>query len=299
MPVKGGLSTTTDQTISRNTRPENPAGDDVAPVPTIPDPEPFQRQKHRHMPISANIESFNHLDCIVISDNSETPDLLVVLCHGFGAPGDDLADFGPWLMQNSPQLRSRCRFVFPAAPLDLAHYGMPGARAWWPINMAMLAKLNETQDFSQLTAMTPPGMRDAAEQLHTAISQMQQRWNVPNNRCIIGGFSQGAMVTTCVTLRFQFQPALLAILSGTLLEKNDWTHLAKSHPGCHVLQSHGTQDTILPITPALELRELLQSSGFTVDFVQFNGPHTIPNNVLQRLQQQLETLIAESTHDGN
>ncbi|MFN9050410.1 MAG: alpha/beta hydrolase [Planctomyces sp.] len=248
------------------------------------------------MPISASVESFNQLDCIVISDASETPDLLVVLCHGFGAPGDDLADFGPWLMQNSPLLAARCRFVFPAAPLDLARYGMPGARAWWPINMAMLAKLNETQDFSQLTEMTPPGMHTAAEQLHTAINQMQQRWQVPHNRCIIGGFSQGAMVTTCITLRHQFQPALLAILSGTMLEKSDWTRLAKSHPGCPVLQSHGTQDTILPISPALELRDLLHSNRFTVDFIQFTGPHTIPTHVLQRLQKHLEDL---SRQDAN
>lgn len=247
------------------------------------------------MTISASIESFNQLDCIVISDTSETPDLLVVLCHGFGAPGDDLADFGPWLIHNSPLLGKHCRFVFPAAPLDLARYGMPGARAWWPINMAMLAKLNETRDFSQLTEMTPPGMQNATEQLHTAINQMLQRWQVTQNRCIIGGFSQGAMVTTSVTLRHQFQPALLAILSGTLLEKHDWTRLAESHPGCQVLQSHGTQDTILPIAPALELRDLLHSSGFTVDFVQFHGPHTIPTNVLQRLQTHLENLIGHSS----
>lgn len=247
------------------------------------------------MTVTATVESFSQLDCLVISDSTASPDLLVVLCHGFGAPGDDLADFGPWLMQNSPQLAARCRFVFPAAPLDLARYGMPGARAWWPINMAMLAKLNETQDFSQLTEMTPPGMHSAADQLHTAITQMQQHWNVPHNRCIIGGFSQGAMVTTCITLHYQFQPALLAVLSGTMLEKSDWTRMAKSHPGCQVLQSHGTQDTILPISPALELRDLLDSSGFTVDFVQFSGPHTIPASVLQRLQKHLEVLIRQDT----
>mgnify|MGYP003336907798 CR=1 FL=1 len=127
------------------------------------------------MPITATHQVFHGLDCLVIHESNATPDLLVVLCHGFGAPGDDLADLGPWLMQNSPALAERCRFVFPAAPLDLAQYNMPGARAWWPINMAMLARINETQDFSQLTAMTPPGMHDAAQQLHTAINQMQQQ----------------------------------------------------------------------------------------------------------------------------
>jgi len=242
------------------------------------------------MTVAASLKSFNNLECLIISETTATPDLLVVLCHGFGAPGDDLADFAPWLMQNSAPLAARCRFVFPAAPLDLARYGMPGARAWWPINMAMLAKLNETQDFSQLTEMTPPGMHTAADQLHTAISHMQQLWNVPDNRCVIGGFSQGAMISTCITLRHQFQPALLAILSGTLLEKSEWTRLRLSHPGCQVLQSHGTQDTILPIAPALELQSLLQTGKFAVDFIQFNGPHSIPENVLQRLRQHLEAL---------
>ncbi|MFM7869498.1 MAG: hypothetical protein ACKPHU_35205, partial [Planctomycetaceae bacterium] len=61
------------------------------------------------MTVAASLESFNNLACLVISETTANPDLLVVLCHGFGAPGDDLADFGPWLMQNSPLLAARCR----------------------------------------------------------------------------------------------------------------------------------------------------------------------------------------------
>src|SRR4051812_9883368 len=55
---------------------------------------------------------------------------VVVLLHGYGAPGTDLVSLGRELA-----VPSDVRFVFPEGPLDL---GFGGARAWWPIDMARL-----------------------------------------------------------------------------------------------------------------------------------------------------------------
>src|SRR5262249_43254386 len=50
----------------------------------------------------------------------------IVLCHGFGAPGDDLASL--W---RAVDVGRGVRWFFPEAPLDLsAMFGAP-ARAWW------------------------------------------------------------------------------------------------------------------------------------------------------------------------
>ena len=54
---------------------------------------------------------------------------LVVLMHGFGAPGTDLV--GLWRVLNVP---SDVRFAFPEAPHGIP--GMPGARAWWMLDLA-------------------------------------------------------------------------------------------------------------------------------------------------------------------
>ena len=58
---------------------------------------------------------------------------LVLLLHGFGAPGDDLVSLADVL--NVP---TGTRFVFPEGPLSLS-FGPTDARAWWLIDMARIA----------------------------------------------------------------------------------------------------------------------------------------------------------------
>ncbi|MFO0978419.1 MAG: hypothetical protein U0996_18580 [Planctomycetaceae bacterium] len=247
------------------------------------------------MKLNAVRRTIESLQCLVIDALrvGQAPRFLVVLNHGFGASGDDLADLAPMLLQESDVIADACRFVFPEAPVDLTSAGMPGGRAWWPINMAKLAEMNQTRNYSELTALKPPGMESAANMLRDAIRTMLQEWNLEPQKLVLGGFSQGAMVSTHVTLENRLQPALLALFSGTLLNSEEWRSLAVAHPGCQVFQSHGYQDPILPFHPAEELRDLLQESGFDVEFQPFHGPHTIPMSALQRLQERLEQLCGK------
>jgi phospholipase/carboxylesterase len=242
------------------------------------------------MSLKSSRQQLGPLRCRVIDalPIGQTPQKLVILNHGFGAPGDDLADFAPMLMESSDKIAQTCRFVFPEAPIDLGPMGMPGGRAWWPINMAKLAEINETRDFDQLTQLEPPGMKEASQMLGETIKAALAAADLDQSRLVLGGFSQGAMVSTCVTLTEGLNPRLLVVFSGTLLNRGEWLRLATEHPGCVVLQSHGRQDSILPLAPAIQLKDLLSAAGFMVEFIEFNGPHTIPMNVLQRFQQSLD-----------
>src|SRR3954447_13802462 len=65
------------------------------------------------------------------------PEGAVVLCHGFGAPGDDLVPLYGELLHLQPEL-ARQRFIFPEAPLSLG----PGSRAWWLIDFEGLERVN-------------------------------------------------------------------------------------------------------------------------------------------------------------
>lgn len=229
------------------------------------------------------------LRCRVIDDlpTGASPKALVILNHGFGAPGDDLADFGPMLIESSDAIAASCRFVFPEAPVDLAPLGMPGGRAWWPINMAGLAQMHATQDFSALTQIEPPGMTQAAQQLASSIDAMLATYD-RKPQLILGGFSQGAMVSTQVTLDRSVAPALLLLYSGTLLWRDRWTQLAAAHGGTRVFQSHGHDDQILPMSAARQLNELLTANRFATEFLAFRGGHTIPPDALARTVQLIE-----------
>lgn len=230
-------------------------------------------------------QSFSGLNCHVVDalPPGSSPTRLVVLCHGFGAPGDDLVSLAFHLLDCDDRISGTARFVFPEAPIDLTNAGIPGGRAWWPINMAKLAEINQTREYEQLTTLEPPGMSAASEQLAGAVREMQSACGLDDSSTILGGFSQGAMVTTNLVLMHGFVPQLLNIFSGTLLWRDTWTAAAAEHPGCRVIQSHGRQDMVLPFPPAESLRDMLQSNGFQVTFCPFDGPHTIHPSSLSEL----------------
>lgn len=240
---------------------------------------------------------FNKLDCLILEDQSLRQETAanLVLCHGYGAPGDDLANVGVWLLQEIPALAKDWRLIFPAAPIDLSEEGMPGGRAWWPINMAQLALMNQMRDFSQLSAISPPGMQQATEQLHEALQQMRSLWKCEFSDFVVGGFSQGAMVTTNLTLSFQLSFAHLCLFSGTLLNADEWRQHASSLPNMSILMSHGNVDTVLPIESAEELRDLLSATGHSVDYLEFAGAHTIPVEAMQKLGTLLQNARATNS----
>ena len=157
--------------------------------------------------------------------------------------------------------------------------------------MAKLAEINQTRDYDQLMLLEPPGMKEAEEMLNETLKAAMAISGVGESRVVLGGFSQGAMVSTNLVLTRNFRPVLLTLFSGTLLNRNHWQRLAESHQGCEVLQSHGRQDSVLPFAPAIELKDMLVAAGFHVEFIEFNGPHTIPMNVLQRFLLRIEQCI--------
>src|SRR4026208_7479 len=58
---------------------------------------------------------------------------IVILLHGFGAPGDDLVSLAGVMT-----VPAGTRFVFPEGPLSLS-FGPRDARAWWLIDRARVA----------------------------------------------------------------------------------------------------------------------------------------------------------------
>jgi phospholipase/carboxylesterase len=54
-----------------------------------------------------------------------------------------------------------------------------------------------------------------------------------------------------------------------------------------VLQSHGRYDTVLAYGQAERLRDLMTEAGLPVQFIPFNGPHTIAPEVLKGLAEFL------------
>ena len=202
---------------------------------------------------------------------------LVVLLHGFGAPGNDLVPLADVL--DAP---TGTRFVFPEGPLTLS-FGPRDARAWWLIDMGRIAQDQAAGRIRDLSNEIPKGLAPARDTMLAFLKEVERTFGAAPRKTVLGGFSQGAMLSCDVMLRTTQPYAGLVQLSGTLLAAQEWVPLLQTRKGLPVFQSHGMQDELLPYVGAERLRDTLSQSGLTVEWHRFRGGHEIPAPVLQRL----------------
>jgi len=243
------------------------------------------------MPLTT--KTFGPLSCQIYDElpPGQAPEIIAIICHGFGAPGDDLVPFGPEILSRHPALSGQVRFVFPAAPISLIEMGIPGGRAWWMLDVAELNAAIESGKIRDQRNKTPDGLLEAAQKLREFIDALQKESGLPLSKFVLAGFSQGSMISIEIALNLPQPPAALVIWSGTLLCEQRWTSLAEKSEKFPVLLSHGRQDPLLPFEGAIWLKEMFEQNGFEVDFSEFMGPHTIPDIALVKFG----ALLAELT----
>lgn len=232
------------------------------------------------------------LDVQVLQHGQTAPTAAFILCHGFGAPGDDLVPLVQELLAIVPAL-SAVRFYVPAAPILLGNTGWGEARAWWPIDLPTVARL-QAGDPTALRAFSkaePSGMSAARQALLKLVDEVCTQTQLPRSRVLLGGFSQGAMLATDVALRLEEAPLGLVVLSGTLTSEDAWAPKAKARAGLQVFQTHGRSDPILAFQAATWLRDLLTDAGLKVEFVPFDGGHTIHPDAMVKLAAFIERRV--------
>ncbi len=202
---------------------------------------------------------------------------VVMLLHGFGAPGDDLIP-----LADAIQVPTETRWLFPEAPLSL-NMGVGDSRAWWIIDFARIQEDRAAGRIRDLSVEIPQGLALARECFLTFLKELPRQLPIDYKRMVIGGFSQGAMLTCDAVLHTDYPFAGLVQLSGNLLAQAVWGPLMSKRKGLSAFQSHGTLDDILPHIGAERLRDALTQSGLVVEWQSFRGGHEIPEPVLRRL----------------
>lgn len=235
------------------------------------------------------VATLGDLDCVLAAAPSGRTRRLVVLLHGFGAPGDDLVGLAAELASPDTTL------VFPAAPLTFAElYGAPpfiDARAWWRLDLEAIERARRTGGLRDLTRERPEGLDAARGRVVGLLDALRARH--PDARLVLGGFSQGAMLATDTALREEVALDGLVVLSGSLLCEPEWRPLFSKLARVKVFQSHGADDDILPYALAARLHEGLREAGVDARFVPFEGGHGIAPEVLTSLAEFLDALGRE------
>jgi phospholipase/carboxylesterase len=200
-----------------------------------------------------------------------------MLLHGFGAPGDDLVPLADVI-----EAPLGTRWLFPEAPLSL-NMGFGDSRAWWIIDFARIQADREAGRIRDLSVEIPQGLTLARERFLVFLRELPRQLSIDYKKTVIGGFSQGAMLTCDAVLHTDYPFAGLVQLSGNLLARSVWGPLMPDRKGLPVFQSHGLQDDILPHIGAERLRDALSEAGLDTEWHSFRGGHEIPESVLRRL----------------
>lgn len=130
------------------------------------------------------------------------------------------------------------------------------------------------------------------ETMFRLLADLEGEEGIPVSRVVLGGFSQGAMLAADIALHLPVSPAGLCVFSGTLLDADEWTRLAPARRGMPALLSHGRQDPLLSFRTAEALRDLFVKAGVAVQFVPFDGPHTIAPEGFAAFVAFLSALLA-------
>ena len=198
---------------------------------------------------------------------SDTGGLAVVLLHGWGATGDDLVSLADVL--GAPGMR----FYFPEAPL--AERG--GGRAWWHLD-EYRAALNFEEEPPPGRPPHPPVLA-ARQAVQALLRQIKERQRP--DRVVLGGFSQGAMLSLDVALTASPAVDAVVALSGLLLPDSLAALRSAETPRFPVFLSHGQHDAVLPFGAGQRAHTLLAGQGHQVTWQPFPGEHEIPPPVLR------------------
>ena len=159
------------------------------------------------------------------------------------------------------------------------------------IDMEALQRAMESGGFREMRDSVPDGLENCSKQITSIIKELQAKYTLPANRVVIGGFSQGSMLTTGVALNFKEPLGGLIVWSGTLLNSDAWSAAAGNQAPLNVVVTHGTLDPILPFHGSEALRDLLIEKGHHVNFLRFIGQHEIPGEAIQLAAELIEACL--------
>ena len=167
---------------------------------------------------------------------------------------------------------SRTRYVLDNTRARLVH-----------TDMGRIAQDQAAGRIRDLSNEIPKGLALGARDYLTFLHRSRTHFSADPRKTVLGGFSQGAMLTCDAMLHTDRPYAGLVQLSGNLLAQQVWSPLMPKRKGLLIFQSHGVLDEILPYIGAERLRDTLSQSGLAVEWHRFRGGHEIPELVLQRL----------------
>ena len=196
----------------------------------------------------------------------------LVLLHGYGSKAHDWLQF-----EHKLQVPNHGRLVFPQGP----RRGPYGARGWWWLNIE--GHLTRGQRYPDFSTASPAGIKVASSLVRNLLR------NVPRP-IVLGGFSQGAMLSAEIAFQTDQELTALVLLSGTTVNEAAWVERFPGRRRLPIFIAHGRHDGVLPFATMERFQERIKATGLDVTWFPFDGGHDIPDDVIMALNAFLARL---------
>ncbi|MGH2996603.1 MAG: alpha/beta hydrolase [Gaiellaceae bacterium] len=198
-----------------------------------------------------------------------TPEGALVLLHGRGADEHDLV---PLLDFLDPE--RRLLGLLPQGPLSLP----PGGAHWYVVR--------------QVGFPDPETFHPTFAELSTWLDGTLAEHGVPPERTVIGGFSQGAVMSYALGLGVgRPRPAAILALSGFLPTVEGFELDLSGRAGLPVSISHGSHDPIISVEFGRDARRRLEHAGLAVVYREDPVAHQISPGTLAQARAVLERAL--------
>lgn len=193
----------------------------------------------------------------------------IVLLHGRGTSEYDLA---PLLDELDPG--GRLVGVTPRAPLALA----PGGAHWYAVH--------------RVGFPDPATFGQTFDRLCAWFDALPRTLGVPVERTIVGGFSQGAVMSYALALGAgRTRPAGLLALSGFIPAVDGLTLDFEGLEGYPAALGHGSHDPVIDVSFGRAARQRLEAAGADVTWRESRMAHSVDPAYLPELAAWVEAVL--------
>jgi len=204
--------------------------------------------------------------------SASDPEGALVLLHGRGA---DERDLFPLLDMLDPE--RRLLGATARGPLSLP----PGGAHWYAVR--------------RVGYPDPDTFHATFPELATWLGDMLAEHGIPPERAILGGFSQGSVMSYALGLGARRpRPAGILALSGFIPEVEGFELDLGKAAGLPVAIGHGTHDPVISVEFGRDARDRLMEAGADVTYRESPMPHTIDPGFMRELPDWLTGALASA-----
>ncbi len=191
---------------------------------------------------------FSHTYKVKWAENNRNTAPLLLLLHGRGSDENDMMRMAKGLPFNYNVFALR-------APLEHSN----GKFTWYKMDMSKGVTYRDENDINNAMAM-----------LMMSLDYFKSEYKLQPSKVVIGGFSQGAILSLNAGLKMPELCDGVLMLSGLMLDDlKTMSFKQKEYPMIFI--SHGEEDRVIPFRHAEECAAVLRQAGITHTFRNYEG----------------------------